>query len=413
MRNPLFVLLAVASIAVACSEPTAVEEVARVPGQFIAISAGGHHACALDTEGRAWCWGSNQAGAVGMPLNLCRECGGLPRVVQTTLRFTAISAGTNHTCAIATDKRAYCWGDDYYSALGTGQANVCGALDGRLCASTPVPVGGNFTFKSIVAGTFGTCGLTESSVAKCWGFQAFTANLLLVTPVTLRLAATGDSSWASIGHTDAGQSGCGVTPSNAAACWGPNFFGQLGIGFVSESRAAPIAIKLPEPVQSISNGSGFACALSTAGEAWCWGLSVSGSLGVGSTASVGCSAVANNVCFPTPLKVIGGRHFSSLAVGWQHVCAIDATSGETYCWGFNGAGAIGAPELATSQIATTPTRAANGLKFTGVSAGYQFSCGLTAEGAAYCWGANSQGQISLTDGTSYSAKPVRIMVPAL
>jgi hypothetical protein len=412
MRNRVLALIVVAVAALGCNEPTAVNDVERVPAQFIAIAAGGYHACGVDTIGRAWCWGSNQAGAVGVGLGLCRDCGGQPRRVQTSLRFTAITAGTSHTCGIDTDKRAYCWGDDYFSALGTGQANVCGASDGRLCSAFPVPVGGNFTFKSIVAGTFGTCGLTESGIAKCWGYQAFTANLLLPTPVTVRFQPTGDSSWALIGHTDAGLSGCGVTSSNAASCWGPNFLGQLGLGFLSDARAAPIAVTLPEPVRSVSNGSGFACALAIAGDVWCWGLSVNGSLGLGSAPSVGCSSSSTGVCHPTPTKVIGGRHYSSLAVGWQHVCAIDATSAETYCWGSNGAGAIGTAELATSQIATTPTRAADGLKFTSLSAGYQFTCGLLADRSAYCWGVNAQGQISLTDGTVYSAKPVRITVPA-
>jgi hypothetical protein len=60
-----------------------------------------------------------------------------PVSVSETLKFTAITAGADHTCALAVGGDAYCWGSNQYQQLGSAAlTETCG--NGRLaCSSTP------------------------------------------------------------------------------------------------------------------------------------------------------------------------------------------------------------------------------------------------------------------------------------
>ena len=87
------------------------------------VSVGFRHACALDDSGAAWCWGNNWYGELGDGTTT------FPRYVATPQRvaaafgggaitFTALAAGGDHTCGIATDNSVYCWGSNYSHQLG-------------------------------------------------------------------------------------------------------------------------------------------------------------------------------------------------------------------------------------------------------------------------------------------------------
>jgi alpha-tubulin suppressor-like RCC1 family protein len=81
---------------------------------FRTIAAGQFHACALDIDDRAWCWGAAaQAGRRSGDL-------ALPGAVETHLRFRDIVAGASHTCGITLEGTAYCWGAGRFGQLGNG-----------------------------------------------------------------------------------------------------------------------------------------------------------------------------------------------------------------------------------------------------------------------------------------------------
>lgn len=87
------------------------------------IAAGFAHMCAI-VSGQPFCWGDGTFGQLG------NGRGGAPVVnpyvearpvaVSTTLQFNDIAAGTGHTCGIATDGRAFCWGLGTSGQLGDG-----------------------------------------------------------------------------------------------------------------------------------------------------------------------------------------------------------------------------------------------------------------------------------------------------
>ena len=95
-----------------------------------AISASSFaHTCAV-ADGLAFCWGVNKYGQLG---NNSATDSGVPVAVDTVgalagRTVTAVTAGNNHSCAVA-DGKAYCWGRNIYGRLGndtTTDATVAG-----------------------------------------------------------------------------------------------------------------------------------------------------------------------------------------------------------------------------------------------------------------------------------------------
>ena len=387
MLNRLVAGAILAAAVFACSDPTAVDTTLR-PGQFVSVSAGRYHACALDTLGRGWCWGDDSYGQSADP---CIACTKSPAPIETALRFSAISAGATHTCALTSDGSAWCWGDNNFGQLGATSSSNC--IANIACSMTPLAVNGGHHFKSITAGTLGTCAITLTDVLKCWGYQGFSNTPSNPAPTTVRYPATGDSTWSQVSHTDGGLTGCGLTAGGVAACWGSNNYGQLGVGGVSSSRSNPVAIALDAVVTSMSVASGYACALTSLSDVYCWGVSRRGGLGVGAdAASSPCSATAPDACYATPLKVIGGIKFTRLALGFTHACGIDV-AGDTYCWGSNSEFAIGSASLGSNLVAPSPFPAANGARYTSLAAGSLFTCGVRTDKNISCWGSNFVGQL--------------------
>lgn len=156
------------------SAVTSATPVAVVGGhEFVTISAGNAHTCGLLADGTAYCWGANSTGALGLgsttgenACNLITPCPE-PRPVEGDLRFIAISAGDAHTCGIAMDRSAYCWG-----------RNVGNIGDGTTEDRTaPTPVVGGRSFLTLTAGIGRTCGLASDGLAYCWGDNGTHASL--------------------------------------------------------------------------------------------------------------------------------------------------------------------------------------------------------------------------------------------
>ena len=87
-------------------------------------SGEGSRACAISLSNRAYCWGSGSSGQLG---NNSTTNSSIPVAVNTTgvlagKTIKQISNGSSHTCAIASDDKAYCWGSGSFGALGNNSA---------------------------------------------------------------------------------------------------------------------------------------------------------------------------------------------------------------------------------------------------------------------------------------------------
>src|SRR2546426_3567926 len=88
--------------------------------------------------------------------------------------------------------------------------------------------------------------------------------------------------------------------------------------------------------------------------------------------------------------------FTAVTAGDAHTCGVTA-GGAAYCWGFNSSGQLG-DGTTTDRLTPVLVQPPTGVSFAAVTAGRLHTCGVTAAGTAYCWGGNGFGQLG--DGTA-------------
>jgi alpha-tubulin suppressor-like RCC1 family protein len=350
-----------------------------------AIAAGSEHTCAIATGGVVYCWGSNSNGQLG---DGTTADSWVPVAVSGLgTNVAAIATGAFHSCALtggASSGSVLCWGRNDHGQLGSGST-----------ADSPVPVpvtglGSNVT--AIAAGGLHTCALWGGGVS-CWGDNEHGqvgdgTTLDKSAPVQVSGVLSGAASIAAGGaHT------CVAGPAGVQ-CWGFDSNGQLGDGLTSDSLL-PVAVKLlASGASAVSAGGAHTCAIAAGATLMCWGYGLYGQIGDDSTGD--CVA-------PTP--VTSGAHGAiAVAAGGEHSCAIDA-AGAAWCWGEDQSGQLGDNGSIDSTKPVPVVGIASGA--TAVAAGTAHACALLA-GSVQCWGWNVAG--ALGNGTNAdSPVPVRVL----
>ncbi len=196
-----------------------------------------------------------------------------------------------------------------------------------------------------------------------------------------------------------GHHGCSLTADDRALCWGRADAGQLGIG-VTPLESPVVQVASGETrFTSIAAGGLHTCALTAAGEAWCWGANDVGQAGLPAAITQPCGEPIHGwLCVPSPHPVETTLRFDVLVAGGANTCGF-ARDGMAYCWGSNGVGQLGTPtgEMCDgTPCARTPVAlpAAPPLRTLALGSAAHL-CGLTADGTAYCWGANGGGQLGI------------------
>ena len=390
MRSPRASLAWVAILlAAACDHSATKPDLPHPPSDaFIDVAVGFSHTCGLLGNGKAFCWGRNVQYQLGTGEVTFHDS--VPTAVVGDLRFIALDAGAAHTCGVAIDGRAFCWGNNSEGQLGTN-------LSDPPLAPTPVSV--DRLFSSVSAGAYDTCALTQEGGPYCWGQGVGfgkAGTMILPTPVS------GGPSFATISAGD--YQACGLTASGVGYCWGTNQFGGLGNDAVTGYSDTPVPVMGNLTFQAIGAGNAHACGLTTAGVVYCWGLNNTGQLGDNSTTSRS-----------QPVQIYGGRTFKSLTVGSGHNCAV-TQSDETFCWGNNSFGQLGTDITLGScdgfgACSLVPVPSAVGQTFRSISPGAYHTCGIDFTYRLFCWGMNRDGQIGVGILSDMVPQPALVTVP--
>ena len=299
-------------------------------------------------------------------------------------KLAMIDIGYAMTCALDVTGQAWCWGVNSYGHLGTGD---------DLPHLVPAPVTGGQRFVQISVAREGpvACGLTAAGEAWCWGnswagLLGDGSGAVEGKPVSTPQRVVGGHSFRQIAA--AGTHSCAITTAGEAWCWGTNSLGQLGTGNETPS-STPVKVSGGLSFRQISTYSLNTCGVTTAGQAYCWGEGWSGIIGNGDD-------VNSNV----PAPVSGNHAFASVSVGMWMACGV-TTGGDGYCWGEGGRGLGTGTSLGSSAI---PVLVTGGLKWKAISAGGFIACGVTVTNSGYCWGDNFLGALgagpSVKEGTN-------------
>ena len=400
---------------------------------LVALRTGGRHACGLDADGHAICWGDGREGQVGSVIDAAPA----PIYVgDATTTWVGLATGNEHTCAIKGDGTVWCWGENddgesraihggianvpaqvpsppsapAFEQVWAGGAHSCALGQGQAwCWGRAASVGtaGDSSsmkrfapavddFVELATGTDHTCGISASTGIWCGGNndngqagQDPPSGVIDPTMVAIGLPAGKVAI-----HITAGNSKtCAIMADAADAssgelwCWGYNNWKDLGGG---GSPVLPAKLLTPDTTwTAVSAGAQAICGIRDH-TAYCWGTSTYGQLGDGVWAVVRTPAQpaelgpADEISVANETPSGGQRGYDELA------CLRDGT--QVRCWGGNLFGDVGIGNTSIAAV-PTPVVAPSG-HWQHVWASGDHTCGQTDDGALYCWGANTDGAIT-------------------
>jgi hypothetical protein len=356
---------------------------------FTAITAGSAHTCVIVSDGAVECWGANESGQLGNGSFETPAAAG--PVVGLRDRAVAIRAGSNYTCAILIDGSVQCWGDDQVGQLGDGgTANRAAPVDVRGLSG---PARGIDTAETGSSLYFHTCVLLTPAAPGPTAAAPATAG------PSASVAPDGIDCWANDGllgihsTTPVAAHGLGDGISNIVAELGGIcvLYHSGTVGCAGREATLFYGDGVPNGlgggVRAIDSGGADSCAITDGGGVRCWGSNAFGQLGVGTL------EVADDVS-TVPLDVVGlGSGVASVSIGPDSTCAI-TDGGGLKCWGNNQFGLLGDGSSTSGHSAVPRDVAGLSSGVTAVAEGDAHACAITDGGTKIkCWGFNDRNEL--------------------
>lgn len=387
------------------------------------VSVGTGFHCYLERSGEVLCSGLNDFGQLGSG-TIGHSSLGSKRVVGVEgsgalSQVVRISSAEQHSCAVDALGAVYCWGRNNSMGL-LGNAS-------QLDSGTPVRVkgvGGVGYLADIVevsTASFHTCAVSAIGAVYCWGengsgYGALGNGSTVSSGIPVQVKGVGGVGFlTNVVQVDNGNwFTCALTGAGEVYCWGANNYGQAGRGTTFGTTNTPAQVLAPSGtsgtlsgIRAIAAGSENNCALTYGGTVYCWGMGSQGQLGNG---------IRANSSVPIPAKEVGGSGdltgIKAFSGGSYNQCALKET-GQVICWGTNGSGQLGNG----TQVSSTPPTYVKGVGNVGLlenvaslSAGVWGACAVHVDKSVSCWGGGSDGAFSV--GASLQVlTPIKVQSP--
>jgi alpha-tubulin suppressor-like RCC1 family protein len=308
-------------------------------GPRVRLSSLHKHTCALDDDGRVWCWGENSYGQLG---DGTLEPSRFPVPVRLPGRAIDVSAGFYHTCALLESGTAYCWGHNDFSGTAPGPPTVAATE----AAAISVP---GVRFTKISSGGEFTCAMTERSTVYCWGETA--SGQCGIDGMTLGESHTGPVQIGGLTNVRSIASGfdhtCAVR--NAApslVCWGSNSNSKLGPAASSLAYSpTPVPVELGTLVLGVSVGYESTYALTSGALVYSWGANDRQQLGTSDPPPIpGTPSMVewydDNNMRPTPLANVADLPRAGVSSACAKIQDL-AMRARYFCWGTDEHGELG------------------------------------------------------------------------
>lgn len=369
--------------------------------EFKEIDFGANHACAISMAHEIFCWGDNTYGQLGTGDNIYRRFP-LKLTVDNSnsIRFRKLKTFNNHTCALSFEGDLYCWGQNDKGQLGTGDTN-----NKNLLQKVDFPASNSRkTVFDFAVGFDHTCVINSATRVFCFGSNANGQLGIGSSPdldeIGLVSVSFSNFQYRNVHSIEAGRGyTCAKTGNGYLYCWGKNDVGQLGIGNTIDQSTPKL---VTSSAFKFDLGEAHGCYIDDDFIAYCWGDNSLGQLGDGT-----------NTDSDTPISFhVGTYQVKNIKLGSNHTCfsGIDAApyNDDIYCFGSGTNGQLG-DGGASNENAPVEASGTDGL--VNLFVGNETNC-LLVETGMKCWGNNGNHQF-LTGGTTNFTTPANVSLENL
>ncbi len=400
---------------------------------FFSVAAGEDFFCAITKEGqngsgffgKIYCAGkNNDAQFVTDPNQNI-----MPHFTKVSEKnYLTMSAAKSHVCAITTEQKVECWGNNYL-----GQLSYDPILYPHI--SSPQPIIHNtdklfaqLTFKSLALSDEATCAITTKGIPYCFGNNSF--GQLGGNPLTgskiikdnfgnqyyshfTPKVPIANLTYSFLQLTGNKYSTCGITQDKNLQCWGfieKNTYKSISVGNGSFCGISAVANRAfcsgsenglastlanpwnsplvtpwasTQPFIQVSSGLFQTCGVTSeqGSNTYCWPNPK--------------TAYLQNVLFPQRVAALNEEN-SKIIVGAQHSCAIRKKDGALFCSGDNGQGQLGNGTTTGSMRVTEYSQVKlPGVSFIDIALTDKSTCAISNANDVYCFGSNDNGELGI------------------